>query len=375
MRSDIASLLDKHKAFWKMEELDRPLMNFIGFTPMELPLADGRMAEEDIHLTPELLSPEYIHSPKQYFPHTYAWPHSIFHTDVGGPARQVDAFLPIQPYFKVPWMEAIIGCKIRVGLSANTMWSEPIWSEDWYKKDCKVEIKEEWLNKLKEFVKFCVDNYFPSYLISHTLMRGPIDMFEALVGIKNLCLSVYKAPEKSVELLSELAEVTIKVMEEQLKIIPPFHGGYSNQYGIWSPGKYVYLQTDASHAISPKFYEEYLSPIHNKVSEKFEYSVLHLHSGPLYEKGPSFARIVAREKAKSIEVSIDPPPHSGPPVTELLPLLKIIHEEKPLIIMGHFTFDELKKIVNTLPSGGLYIGSYYRPIVLREVSERPTKPG
>lgn len=369
MNSDLQDFLDRHKAFWEREDLGRPLLNFIGYTPMVVPLADGSTPLEDFYLTPDMLTPEKIHPTREYIQFTYSWPYSIFHTCEGGPARQEDVFLPIQPYFKVPWMEAIIGCRVRVSPKANTMWSEPKWGSDWYNMEkVEVPIDERWLKKLVDLVKWCADKFFPSYLISNTLMRGPIDMFKSLVGIKNLCIALYKQPKKSRELLDILAEVTIEVMKKQLEVTPSYYGGYCNQYGIWSPGEYVYLQTDASHAISPKMYGELLKPVHERIAGEFEYSVLHLHSDPLYEKEPAFAEIVANEEnVRSVEVSVDPPPYSGPLVTDLLPLLSIIHEKKPLIVKGQFTVKELDSIVEALPSGGLHISSYYRPIELRGV--------
>ena len=84
MNSDVQDFLDRHKAFWEMEDLGRPLLNFIGYTQMVVPLADGSIPIEDFYLTPDMLTPEKIHPTKEYIQFTYSWPYSIFHTMEGG---------------------------------------------------------------------------------------------------------------------------------------------------------------------------------------------------------------------------------------------------------------------------------------------------
>lgn len=124
--SNIAEILERHKAFWNMEDAKKPSLRIGRYDsgygqqppPMKMPLTDGTMASGDLfYLEPEMLSPERF-SPKD------ERPSAVLATD--GDLLSVRA-----PFTKVPWMEATIGCSIRVSLQSSNMWSEPVLGKGW----------------------------------------------------------------------------------------------------------------------------------------------------------------------------------------------------------------------------------------------------
>jgi hypothetical protein len=244
--SDIQNVLKRHKAFWNMEDVDKPLLRITRYSdtgfgqprePMQLPLADGTMASEPVfYLKPDMLSPERL-SPRHERPSAV-------------PATAGDVFPVRAPYTKVPWMEAIIGCPIRVSLQSSSMWSEPALNENWHKCYDSLKITEIWKKKLLEFTKYLSSGSGNSYLVSNTLMRGPSDMVDALIGEQKLCVGIYQRPEEIKALMMKCAEIFIDIAKAQLDIIPPFHGGYCNLFGIWAPGTSIRTQDDASALVS-----------------------------------------------------------------------------------------------------------------------------
>ena len=50
MENDVAEALQRHRAFWSREKVDRPLISVRRYSPLRykrLPLADGNLAEAD----------------------------------------------------------------------------------------------------------------------------------------------------------------------------------------------------------------------------------------------------------------------------------------------------------------------------------------
>ena len=341
--SDIVELLERHRAFWNMEDVEKPLLrvgrynSFYGQRqpPMKMPLADGTMASEDLfYLEPEMLSPERL-SPKD-------------ERSLAVPVTDGD-LLPIRaPFTKVPWMEAIIGCPIRVSLRSSSMWSEPVLGEDWYRDFRSLKSRDRWRSKLLEFTDFLSANS-GSYLVANTLMRGPSDMVDAFIGEEELCVGIYEHPDEIHELMAMCAEIFIDTAKAQLDCIRPFHGGYCNPFGIWSPGLSIRTQDDASALVSPVDYEGFMLPPQVRIASEFEYSTIHLHSNSLH-----VVDAVLNSTIGAVQVSMDPQPF-GPTVIELLPTFVKMQEKKPLLIEGPMMQSELDKLLKALSPPGLYV--------------------
>jgi len=357
MKSFIKEVLDRHKAFWNMENVNRPLLRIVPYSeapPLELVLADGTLATEGLLLKPEMLLPERIPIIQHTFP-----------TEWGGVARRLkecrekmefpcmsgEMFNPICPYSKIPWMEAISGCPIRVSVKANTIWAEPLLRSDW----TKIEINEEWTNKLREFTTYLSDNFSREYLLSTTLMRGPIDVLSAMLGKRHLVLSIYRKGDRIKELLNVLTDLFINVARIQLDIVPRFHGGYCSPTGLWAPGTALLTTTHESTILSQKLCREFVLPFDENISTNFDHSMTEIHS--------NYLRVVdlflESESVKSISVVCDPPPF-GPQFSDLLPILSKIQGKKPLEIGGEFTNKELDKIVKILSPKGLSICAHLK---------------
>ena len=343
MPSDVSNLLQTHKAFWNMEEVEKPLLRITEYSsgygqqypPMSLPLTDGSVASEDVfYLEPEMLSPERL-SPRDERPSAV-------------PATDGDVFPVRAPFTKVPWMEAIMGCPIRVSPQSSSMWSEPALDENWYKDFKPRKPNDRWRRKLLEFADFLSANS-GAYLTANTLMRGPSDMVDGFIGEQNLCIGIYEHPDEIHELMMMCAQVFIDAARAQLDRTQPFHDGYCNLFGIWAPGRSIRTQDDASALVSPAHYEEFLLPPQERIASEFEYSTIHLHSNSLHVVDE-----VLNSTISAVQVSMDPQPY-GPTAIELLPTFVRMQEKKPILIEGPMMQSELDELLNTLSPNGLYI--------------------
>jgi len=229
------------------------------------------------------------------------------------------------------------------------MRTEHIFGEDWYRHVDLIKINERWLNKLLEFMDYLATSSKGHYLVSTTLMRSPSDMVEAMIGGDNLCTAIYEHPKELHQLMAFCSDIFANMAMSQLDRITNFHGGYCNLFGIWSSGKSIRTQDDASALVSPKHYRDFFIPYQERIISNFEYSTIHLHSGSLHT-----VDVVLNSNIKAIQVSLDPVPY-GPTVPELLPIFIKMQKIKPILIEGPMLKNELDLLLEKLSPSGLYI--------------------
>ncbi len=342
--SNIDDLLERHRAFWCRADVDKPLLKITKnnsvygkqVAPMSFPLPDGTsMKDEVFYLEPDMLDPKRFYR---------AYDKVSEQPETNGDLFHVEA-----PYLRVPWMEAIMGCLIRVSRQAHSMRTEHIFGEDWHEHIDTVKLDEQWINKLIEFTDFLVADSKGNYLISNTLMRSPSDMVEAMIGGDNLCTGIYEHPDRIHELMGLCANLFADMAKAQLDNTPAFYGGYCNYFGIWAPGTSMRTQDDASALVSPKHYQEFMLPYQERIVSKFEYSTIHLHSGSLHT-----VDAVLDSNITAVQVSIDPQPY-GPTVPELLPIFLKMQAKKPILIEGPMLQSEFDELLDILFPNGLYV--------------------
>lgn len=340
----MADLLERHKAFWTRSDAGKPLLRFSrsagGYgeaaAPMEFPLADGSMAQEDVfYLEPDMLSPRRLHPG--------------FESVTDHPETFGDLLAVQTPFVRVPWMEAILGCPIRVSRHAHSARADHVLGDDWFDHLNSIRLDEQWIHKLSEFIDFLSNNARGHYLVANALMRGPSDMVEALIGASNLCDALYEHPEAIDTLLKRCTDLFIRIAEEQLLRTQPFQGGYCNFFGIWAPGKSIRTQDDASALLSPRHYREFLLPHQEHIASSFPYSTMHMHSGALHALDA-----ILESSVSAVQIQIDPIPY-GPAVPALVPTFLKVQQRKPLLIEGPMLESELELLLMALSPRGLYI--------------------
>jgi len=360
MGSALRETLRRHKAFWSMEPVDKPILITypvpaegppLRGPAMRMPLADGSMAYEGMLLQPEMVSAERLHPAP-----------SSASSEAEGLERLIQpgpTLATANAWGKIPWVEAIMGCPIEVLVQADTMWALPFLSRGWAEKAVgPLPMSEMWLAKLVELVEHLVRHSQGRYHVSTTLMRGPADMLAAAMGDELMCTSMYRSREETRRLLELCTELFIRVGWAQLEHIPRLEGGHVNMYGLWAPGSSIRTQNDSSSQLSPRLYEEFILPCDEAIARAFDYCVLATHSGGFLQNVDVMLR---SESMTAIQVEIDPQPF-GPPPLSLIPAFQKIQREKPLLIgAGHgLTKAEFEKLLASLSPNGLYISAAIR---------------
>ncbi|MFP3896150.1 MAG: hypothetical protein ACLFV5_04825 [Anaerolineales bacterium] len=336
-RGDVKALFARHAAWWRGEEM---LVASVPYTPLGelwLPLKGGSLASEDIRVTPEILDLDRLVGPSE----------REGDLDFYGDRVRTRA-----PYVRVPWVEAVLGCPIRATIQGGSMRTDSFVT-DWTEWGNEEEhFHDNWFHALTTLTEMLVERSGGRYAVVQTLMRGPSDLAEAVLGPELMCFSMYDHPDRLRRFLGEVTAVFIHVLKAQLERIPPLEGGYVNPFGVWAPGTVVRTQCDASSFLSPAQYAEWFLPYDIRICEAVDYSVIHLHSGSLH----TVDALLEVERPHAIQISLDPEP-SGPPVESLIPVLEKILAVKPLIVDGELSSGRVEHLQKRLPHGGLYISA------------------
>ena len=328
-----ASLLTRHEQWWQRKGLLVASPHVLQLGRLWLPLTDGSIADEDVDLTPEMVDID-----------------RIVGDDLGpGPIDTVgDQFQHSDPYTPIPWVEAILGVPVRTTIQGGSMRARAhihSW-EDW---DFDApHFDQAWFDLLMALVDLLAERRGGRHAITQTLMRGPTDLAEAVLGPELMCLSIYDHPRELRRFLEAVTDLFIDVLHAQLMRIPLVNGGYVNPFGIWSPGTVVRNQCDATAFLSPAHYKEWFLPNDMRIWQSVDYSIQHIHSKSLH----TVEVLLGQELPHAIQVTLDLQP-AGPPLQEILPALQRIQAVKPLILAGWMSQDELRLVYDELPADGL----------------------
>jgi hypothetical protein len=274
-----------------------------------------------------------------------------------------DFFYIGSAYSGLPWMEAIMGC--RVYAAETSAWAMPFLSDYAQLNDLPPANESPWFHKLIELTTGLVEWAHGRFPVNAPLLRGPADIAAAMRGSNQFVIDFYDNPEAVKRLLDLCTQARKQVMRAILEISKPFHsglavGGYPGK--LWTPGKScLYNQEDAAAVLSPRIFERILLPLEDSIATQADIAYFHLHSSCLYP-----VDILLRDPNYAVlQVNYD---HAGagPRLPAILPTLKRIIEHRPLILWGEFTLDEMAQLAETLGSRGLS----FQPVVANEQDAR-----
>jgi hypothetical protein len=328
-------LLDRHAAWWQRSG------SLISTTPSSplgdlwLPLADGSVAIEDLDLTPDLLDLDRLAGTAQ----------------AAGPLEYRDArFHTRAPYARVPWVEAILGTPIRATIQGGSM-RTLAFIENWAEWERQESHRDEtWFDTLKRLTELLVQRSGGRYAVAQTLMRGPCDLAEAVLGPELLSFSLFEHRDSLRRFLDEAVATFIEILHAQIERIPMLRGGYMSPFGIWAPGRVVRTQCDATAFLSAAHYAEWFLPYDERICDSVEYSIIHLHSVSLH----TVDALLAVERPHAIQVTLETSP-PGPTLEEMLPTFRKILGVKPLLLEGRLSPAEVRWLRDELPADGLAI--------------------
>lgn len=331
----IKERVEHFKKFYKQEN-KRPLFGF--YIESEYPLFRYKAAEnltQDRPLQPEDFQvKEYLDDCDRLFQ---------LHEDCGG-----DFIWSGSAFWGIPWLEAALGCPIFADHSTGSIYTKPPENFTGSEFIPQFDQSNPWIKKTEEFLTAMRERSKGRWPLGTTRMRGLSDLLSALYGGEQFVFAMMEKPGEVKRVCKKLTDFWIKYGEFQLQRIPPFYGGVGSfYYNMWAPAGTVWYQEDAAALLSPDLFNEFIRPWDEKIVESFPGCIIHQHpTGYL----PTEAYIEMGMTA--LELHVD---EAGPAARELYDRHMQILEEKPLLIWGNLSQDDLDWVFQELPPEGLAI--------------------
>ena len=194
----------------------------------------------------------------------------------GGAVR--DDLFTAAPLPMPPWMEAVLGCPIKVFANTSTHWCEPLpggWDEA---RQIRAGMGEDWRDTFFHLVATACRDLGHRFPLGNPLIRAPVDCLAAMVGDEALCYLVYDEPDELQRVASICADIWLELTGAWCDETVPFAGGHFNQMGLWAPGTTNIFTVDASTLLSPTIYQELFLRSDARLAEGVEYPLIHVHA-------------------------------------------------------------------------------------------------
>ena len=337
----------RYRAFWSRDAVGRPLAGFtlVGWFPVQEFAACKAWGSAE-YVTPEMIDPEaFLPDHVRILREGETMDDDLIRGACPGQAA-------------IPWLSGMAGCPVRLlrdtllGVERHLPWDEAL----------KVRLDRDgpWFRKYLEYGEALTGASGGAFPVSHSPEIGPTDLHAVLRGHTESILDLVDEPEKSAELLWRAGEILLEITEQFWKRMPLFHGGYFDaQYSLWAPGPIIRMQEDATAVYSPPLYRKFVQPVDRMLAAHFPSSFIHLHSTSMF----LLEAFLQCEEIRCFEVNNDV---LGPPVREMVPCFQRVQEAgRPLVIRGSFTTEEMRLLIDSLDSRGLFLNIMVRD--MREV--------
>lgn len=327
---------ERYSRFWGRAPVERPLIGFSvgGWFPFRHYQAMQPLRERE-SLSPDDLRPE------------------AFLADYDGllslwAGLEDDMIRGVSPLPFFPWLEAMLGRRIRIG-------SESVWAEEGgfdYADGGRIDFSDgnPWRRKYLEFVRLLREHFGTRLPVGVPILRGPADMVAALRGSERMVYDLYDEPEAFGRLAGACADFAVRLMHAQHDLTGPFAGGYLiEQLGLWAPDRIARLQEDASALFSPQLYVRHLQPHDRRMGEAFPWSAIHLHSSSLH----LLDEILDVEALRCIQINKDV---GNVTIAEMLESFRKVQSRgRSLLIRGKLTPEDVALLRGALSPVGLYL--------------------
>lgn len=252
------------------------------------------------------------------------------------------------PFWGIPWIEASLGCHVIADHQTGSTHTQP---PDGFQTNPEIpdfNPDNPWVVKMVEFIPVLNKLSEGRFPVGMTLLRGISDLLSALYGSQSFILRMFEAPQEVKAVIQQLEKYWISFGKHLLNNLPEFYGGTGSfSYAVWTPGKTIWFQEDAAALLSPDLYEEFIFPSVINIIKAFEHSVIHLHPSQFIP-----AEYLLKTEISVIELHRD---IGGPMAKDLYSYHSMILENKPLIIWGDLTEEDLTYILGNLPVKGLLV--------------------
>jgi len=245
----------------------------------------------------------------------------------------------------IPWIEAIIGCKLIV--QEDSVWAKPPDNEYKVLKKIDYNLENPWLSKLIDLHKFLVDISYDRFPISLPVMHGPLDVISAFRSPTKLCFDLYDRPEDVKISAEKLKNIWIKIAKQLMEMTPPYYSGWFTRMNIYLRNRCATPQSDFTSLISEKTYRDFGLEIDKDIMNDVPSQTYHTHSTSWH-----VLKIISQiPNLKSLQITIDP---NGPSLEKMKKILVECQKNVPLLI-SVWNIHDCKWFIENLSPRGLAV--------------------
>ncbi|MCC6681896.1 MAG: hypothetical protein IT445_13435 [Phycisphaeraceae bacterium] len=322
-------MLAKHAAFWTREPGSAALLGYVTESS-RFPLQNLDIQHEGA-FTPQDITAEFLRADTSY----------------REPILPEDELFPAKtPLAPIPWSEGYCGADIFLYTKSRTARAKSPGKPPESLEELQAMLQPAWLDKLVESTKANVSAAADKSLVCESILRGPGDCLESLIGAQTLCLWCYDKPELLMDMLDWLADCLIRLHKAQLAATPHFHGGTVNRYHVWGPEENIMTAADVAVLLSPTHFRDIFLPSYRKIARSFKTAGIHFHTAARQHA----TALMEMDELDAIEWGLD---SMGPPLEELLPLFARILQNKSVILKNVINESQAEMIRKKLPNEGL----------------------
>ena len=361
--SQFKALIERHYAFWNGADQNSYLRTTGIFAPSEpigLPQPDGSVIRNAERVTPEMIDPDSMidevesWDPDRLDATLIAQGHYLVSMGLG------DVLPSTRPFSKIPWMEAMLGCPLKI--TEGQLWNEhyPGDPEEVIQRGANLT-HNPWFQLYLDFLRRLQERLGDRFAVTtNTLLRGTSDLAAAVMGVQEAAMGWIDDPKLLARLMRVCTDALLMVIEAGYKVLEPFCGGYSSNYAILAPAPVVSTQADHSTLISARMYEKQILPYDVEIIRSCPYSVLHLHNCGLHVA----PLLVEVPELNAIEVALDPYPTDEKRRVYELEMYQMILEHKSLVLDASLPdLAECNWLLDNLPKRRLCMNARFSPEV------------
>jgi hypothetical protein len=183
--------------------------------------------------------------------------------------------------------------------------------------------------------------------LSHFILIDSLNFVFELVGATKTYLSLFEVPEMVRKIIDYAFDLNVWVQEAFFDFTPSYAGGTFSNMVQWVPGRVVSESVDPFHMTSVEEYEQWGEANVQRMFNHFDGGVLHIHSN-----GRHLLNAVSRLNGLKAILLLDE--KDNPPAFDVLPEMKTLVGEVPLVVSVNEDVFESHLNRNTLPGGVFY---------------------
>ena len=326
-KPDIKKIIERYKAFWAVDVLDRP--------PIRVRFSTDHMVDNEWS--------DAVATPEGHFAF---WERNAQLRACLDDDEIPTATLDLGPAF----LPAVMGG--RISFSNGTSWCSHI-IPDLSDISAVRELRFDKTNPMIAGFLSRVD-YFSAHAqgkmaVGIALLVGGSDAVGALRGTTEAYTDLAQDPAGFSDLLKICTDAWIAVQELQFRCVPSFFGGYCDNYGIWSPGKSGYFSNDLSTCVSSQMYRRLMMEQDSRMAAVMEYPWMHTHSAQA-RLIPDFLDIPAIHGLQIVNDGI-----AGPDLNEVFPYAQMVQKRGKCLLLRKYSIEELMPYLPKLSPKGLLI--------------------